>query len=378
MPAGLSPVKSRLRLPELQTCGGARLKNVEVGFETYGKLDAKRQNAILVAHYFSGSSHAAGRYTPDDAQPGYWDAIIGPGKAVDTERYFVVSVDSLVNLNAHDKNVVTTGPASRDPATGRPYGLSFPAVRIGDFVRVQKAVLDSLGIERLHAVMGPSMGGLQTFEWAASYPESVGRIIPVIASPHFGGWLTAWLSLWTQPIKLDPAWNGGDYHDGAPPLAGLEATLRLMTLHALHSQWVDDGPGRALAPGGDAGDVAATPYAIEQMLTEAARERVRKADANHLLYLARANQAFTPGEGAGARSVADGFARIRAPTLMLYAPQDQVFLPEWIETTARTLREKNGVAVETGKIFGPYGHYNGIMRIADAAPQIAEFLAREF
>ncbi len=296
---------------------------------------------------------------------------------MDTERYFVVAVDSLVNLGDRDENVVTTGPASLDPATGRAYGLSFPAVRIGDFVRVQKAVLEFLGIERLHAVMGPSMGGLQTFEWAASYPECVGRIIPVIASPHFGGWLTAWLSMWAQPIKLDPAWRGGDYYDSAPPLAGLEATLRLMTLHALHSHWVDEGAGRALAPGSAPGDLVANPYAIERVLTDAARERAKKADANHLLYLARANQAFVAGEGAGAKTVAEGFARMKAPALMLYAPQDQVFLAEWVHASVAALRE-NGVTVETGEIFGPYGHYNGIMRIADAAPQIAEFLAREF
>ena len=116
-------------------------------------------------------------------------------------------------------------------------------------MRVQKALLDSFGIERLHAVMGPSMGGLQTFEWAATYPDCVGRIIPVIAAPNFGGWLTAWLSLWAQPIKLDPAWNGGDYYGDASPRAGLEAALQIITLHALHSHWADEAGGRALAPG---------------------------------------------------------------------------------------------------------------------------------
>ncbi len=159
MSAELLTVKQRFELPELHILSGATIKDVAVGYETYGKLDASSENAILVAHFFSGSSHAAGRYAPDDPMPGYWDAIIGPGKAVDTDRYFVISVDTLVNLNVHDPKVITTGPASLDPATGKPYGLKFPAVGIGDFVRVQKAVIDSLGIKRLHAVMGPSMGG---------------------------------------------------------------------------------------------------------------------------------------------------------------------------------------------------------------------------
>ena len=187
----LLAVKRRFDLAELQCLSGATISNVAIGYETYGELNAARDNAILIAHFFSGSSHAAGKYAPDDPQPGYWDAIVGPGKAVDTNRYFVISSDTLVNLNVHDKNVITTGPASLDPATQKPYGLKFPAVAIADFVRVQKALIDSLGIKRLHAVMGPSMGGLQTFEWAASFPECVGRIIPVIAAPNFRGWLTA-------------------------------------------------------------------------------------------------------------------------------------------------------------------------------------------
>ena len=373
----LLAVKRRFDLSELQTLGGATIRNVAVGYETYGKLNAARDNAILVAHFFSGTSHAAGRYAPDDPLPGYWDAIIGPGKAVDTDRFFVIASDTLINLNVLDSNVVTTGPASIDPATGKPYGLKFPAVGIGDFIRVQKALLESLGIERLHAVMGPSMGGLQTFDWAATFPDWVGRIVPVIAAPNFGGWLTVWLSMWGQPIRLDPAWRGGDYYDGAPPLAGLELSLRLMTLHALHSDWVDEGCGRALAPGGDAGDLAALPYAVERSLADGAQLRARIADANHLLYLTRANQTYIPGAGAGAKNAAEGLARIKAPALVLYAPKDQVFLPEWIEATVAALRQ-NGVAVETGEIHGPYGHYNGIMRIADSAPQIAAFLTRDF
>ena len=297
----LLAVKRRFDLAQLQCLSGATISNVAIGYETYGELNAAGDNAILIAHFFSGSSHAAGKYAPDDPQPGYWDAIVGPGKAVDTNRYFVISSDTLVNLNVHDKNVITTGPASLDPATQKPYGLKFPAVAIADFVRVQKALIDSLGIKRLHAVMGPSMGGLQTFEWAASYPDCVGRIIPVIAAPNFRGWLTGWLSMWTQPIKLDPAWKGGDYYGGPPPRAGLEAALRLMTLHALHSDWADGAGGRALAEGGDASDLATTPFAIEQTLAAAASLRLDNSDANSLLYLARANQTYIPGAAPGDR-----------------------------------------------------------------------------
>ena len=372
----LMTVKRRFELPELVCVSGARIENVAVGYETYGELNAARDNAILVCHYFSGSSHAAGRYAPEDALPGYWDAIVGPGKAVDTDRYFVISADTLVNLNVNDRSVVTTGPASLDPGTGEPYGLRFPAVAIADFVRVQKALIDSLGIKKLRAVMGPSMGGLQTFEWAASYPDFVERIVPAIAAPNFRGWLTAWLSMWAQPIKLDPNWKGGDYYGGPPPRAGLEAALRLITLHALHPDWADTSGGRALAEGASLGDIAGTPFAIEQTLASAASLRLEKSDAKSLLYLVRANQGYIPGAGAGATDARAGLERIKAPALVIYAPQDQVFAAEWIEEAIAILRA-NGVPVETAKLFGPYGHYNGILCIADAGPQIAEFLARE-
>jgi homoserine O-acetyltransferase/O-succinyltransferase len=371
----LFTTKKRFELPALRTIADATIRNVAVGYETYGTLNEARDNAILVAHYFSGTSHAAGRYRPEDPLPGYWDSIIGPGKPVDTKRYFVISSDTLVNFNAYDPDVITTGPASLDPETGKPYGLSFPAVAVGDFVRVQRALVDALGISKLRAVMGPSMGGLQSFEWAASYPELVERIIPVIASPHFTGWLTACLSIWTEPIRLDPDWRGGAYHKGAPPRAGLEAAIRAMTLHGLQSARAASAGGRALAEGADAADIAVSPFAIEKTLEETARTRAPLADANHMLYLARANQIFVPGAGAGAASLSEGMARIKAPTLLIHALDDLVFRPEWVETTAATLRGQ-GVKVERATLSGPYGHYNGIVQIAQAGERIADFLAR--
>ena len=153
--------KERFSMPSYTTVGGRTIKSLQVGWESYGELNQAKDNVILITHYFSANSHAAGKYHPEDAAPGYWDAIIGPGKAIDTNQYFVISVDSLANLNANDPNVITTGPASINPDTGKPYGLDFPVVTIKDFVNVQKAVLESLGIRKLHAVIGPSMGSMQ-------------------------------------------------------------------------------------------------------------------------------------------------------------------------------------------------------------------------
>jgi homoserine O-acetyltransferase len=368
--------KKIFELPALTTLSGKTIRNVRVGWESYGTLNAERSNAILICHYFSGSSHAAGKYQESDLLPGYWDAIIGPGKAIDTDRYFVFSSDTLVNLGANNPNVATTGPASIDPATGKPYGLSFPLVTIGDFVRVQKALVDHLGIGKLHAVMGPSMGGLQTYEWAATYPDMMERIVPIIAAAIPGAWLIAWLNVWAAPILLDPHWNGGDYYGGASPLAGLAQAIRIIGLQANHFQWTDAAYGAGFArPDQDPLAALENKFAVEAAFEAAGAAGAAISDANHLLYLVKANQTFIPGAGAGAKTAAEGLKRIKAPALLLYAPTDQVFPEAWIKSTAQALAG-HGVSVETAEIVGPNGHLNGLFGIAPQGGRIAEFLAR--
>jgi homoserine O-acetyltransferase/O-succinyltransferase len=156
--AQLLTEKKFFTLPQYTTAGGKTIKNVRVGYETYGKLNAAGDNAVFVPHFFSGTSHAAGRYKADEKAAGYWDAIIGSGKAIDTDKYFVVSADTLVNLNVKSPMVGTVGPASLNPDTGKPYGSSFPVVSMKDSVRVHKALLDSLGVKKLQAVAGASGG----------------------------------------------------------------------------------------------------------------------------------------------------------------------------------------------------------------------------
>ena len=247
--AGPLVEKKIFELPSYTTLHGATIQNVRIGWESYGTLNAAKDNVILVTHFFSGTSHAAGRYKPDDALPGYWDAIIGPGKAIDTEKFFVISSDTLVNMNVKDPNVVTTGPASIDPGTGQPYGMRFPIVTIRDFVNVQKALLDSLGITSLYAVAGPSMGSLQAFEWAATYPDMVQRLIAVIGGAEENAFLVGWLNLWAAPIRLDPNWNNGDYYGRAEPIRGLTEALKIVTMQALQWPWVDGMFGRRWADG---------------------------------------------------------------------------------------------------------------------------------
>jgi len=354
--------KKTFTLPAFRTESGQFIKNVRVGWESYGTLNADKSNAILITHYFSGTSHAAGKYAESDALAGYWDGLIGPGKAIDTDRFFVLSSDTLVNLNARDPHVVTTGPASLDPDTGQPYGLTFPLVSIRDFVEVQKNLIDSLGIAKLHAVMGPSMGGLQTLCWGAAYPDRVQRMIPV-CSGEIDAYLVAWLGLWAAPILADPAWKDGAYAQDAQPVQGLTLALRLITLHANHWLWANAQFGRASAlkdaqPSG----ALTNRFKAEAAIEEIAAARAALSDANHLLYLVKANQCF-----------AVDLAAITSKCLLLYAPDDQVFRTDSVLATAQAIA-RGGASIETAEIYGPYGHLNGVIALTPLAERISAFL----
>ena len=363
--------KNVFEIPVYETVGGKTIKDVKVGWEAYGTLNAAKDNAILICHYFSGNSHAAGRYAAEDQRPGYWDAIIGAGQPVDTDKFYVVAVDSLVNLGTGNPKVTTTGPASINPATGKPYGMAFPIVTIRDFVNVQKALLESLGVKKLHAVMGPSMGALQTYEWAAAYPEMVSRAIPVIGAGWASGNLIAWLNIWAAPIRLDPNWNDGDYYDGPAPLAGLAEALKIVTLQAQHWEWANGTFGRAWAvEDQDPAAAFANQYKIETILDNAGQARAKVSDANHFLYLVKANQLFLAGHG---QSYIEGLRRIEAPTLVIHTDEDLIFFPEEVRETA-ALINSDGTPVEIVELQGTRGHLDGVLNISQAGSRIKAFL----
>lgn len=355
--------KKTFALPSYTTTGGETIKDVKIGWQAAGTLNADRSNAILITHFFSGTSHAFGKYTATDKAAGYWDGIIGPGKLIDTNKYYVISSDTLVNLNFKQPGVVTTGPASINPDTGKAYGSKFPIVSMRDFVNVQKALVESLGIKKLKAVMGASMGALQVYEWAANYPDMVEGIIPVIGSAGKDAFLIGWLDLWGQPIRLDPKWKGGDYYDGEPPMDGLKAALKIITLHANHYDWANKSVGAGWAEDGkDPGKSFANKFKIEATLEAAAGARAAVSDANHLLYLTRANQLFAADP-----------EKIKVPALVIYAPTDLIFYGPYVEETAKKIAA-NGVKVDTQTLTGPNGHLLGVVAINQAADKIKAFL----
>ena len=362
--------KQHFTTKDFTTVSGVTLEQVDIGWESYGKLNANKDNVILITHYFSGTSHAAGKYKADDALPGYWDAIIGPGKAIDTNKYYVISSDTLVNANWHDPNVITTGPASTNPKTGKPYGLDFPVVTITDFVNVQKRLLDNLGITKLHAVMGASMGSFQALEWATRYPDKVERLIHVIGAATMDAWTVAALEKWALPIRLDKNWQQGNYYGKERPLDGLAATMLNITQDAMHPIIYNASfPDFNVLDEGALKDIRTLPK-LNQVLAQRAMARAKTQDANHVLYLVRASQLFTAGMQS---DLTTALKNVSAKTLLLPATNDLLLRPENMRTVFDTMKAA-GKDVEISEIEGGWGHLDGIFSIAPKAQLISEFL----
>jgi len=366
--AELMVQKQQFNLAEFQTFNGNKIKQVKVGWESYGTLSPTKDNVILITHYFTGTSHAAGKYHKDDKQAGYWDKLIGPGKAIDTNKFFVLSVDTLANANAYDDNVITTGPASINPDTGNSYGLSFPVVTIRDFVNVQKALLESLGIKQLYAVAGPSMGSFQAIEWASAYPEWVPRMISVIGAVQSDAWTTAALEHWASPIKLDPLWLDGNYAKDKPPKAGLTQSLMLITQQALHPEFFNQVLAHESLESAPLNDIRAN-HKIVNWLKSRAQLRTANMDPNHILYLVRACQLFIAGHG---RDLKQTLQQVKAKTLFLPASGDQLLLPYMAELGHQFIPKNQSQIVQ---LDGNMGHLDGLFNIQSQHQLIADFLS---
>jgi len=311
---------------------GRVLPGHTVSFETYGTLSATRDNAILVCHSLTKGAHAAGRHAPGDPRPGWWDAAIGPGKPLDTDRYFVICAETLAAGRS-------TGPASPDPATGRPYGLRFPVVTVRDMVHAQQQLVTRLGIDRLHAVIGGCFGGQQAIEWAIQHPDQVGRAVVITTTPATSAHSIAIFTVMRRLIRGDPAWNGGDYYGESFPSAGLGAAIAAavplwMSAEVLDARFArrpappaspatatpPDGPARLAAtparpaitparPAATPARPAATPadgpvtavgrrytldaeFEVESFIARLAAQSGYQLDPNSLMYLTRAVEYF--------------------------------------------------------------------------------------
>ncbi len=345
--------------------GGHTLDEVRVAYETYGQLNARRDNAILLCHALSGDAHAAGRHAPDDAHPGWWDAMVGPGKAFDTRRYHVICSNVLGGCAG------TTGPASVDPRRGRPYGSDFPVVTIGDMVAVQARLLDALGIERLAAVAGGSMGGMQALHWAVHYPGRVARAVVLASTARLSAQALAFNEAGRQAIMGDPRWRDGRYPAEDGPVGGLAAARMIGHLTYLSAQGMEQRFGRRLRRDGVSYSFAAD-YQVEGYLRHQAESFVRRFDANSYLYITRAIDYFDLQAGFPSLVA----ALRRASAFFLVASVDS----DWLYPTAQA-RELVDALAEGGKqaraveISSPHGHDAFLLEHALLTPHIAAFLA---
>jgi len=363
--------KKTFKIASFTTVGGAVIKDVRFGYETYGHLNAGKDNAIVILPYFLGSGHAAGKYAASDEAAGYWDDIIGPGKPIDTDRYFVIAGDGLINPAIKDGHTLSTGPASIDPHRGKPYGMRFPILSMRDLVNAQKALADSFKIKKLHAVMGLSMGGNQSIEWAAVFPESTERIIAVASEVQASAYAIEYMDALSTCIKIDPSWNRGDYYGKAEPVAGLTAAVKVLLHQTEGYGAVAWAAGRKWTQlGSDPSRSWHNTYAAEAMLDHFAQSFAAILDANSFLYQTKAVQSYIAGD---ARTLDAGLERIRARVLLLPARSDLLAVPEYSRAAALRLK-RLGKDVEYHEIPGNVGHIAAVENITEVGDVIQRFL----
>jgi homoserine O-acetyltransferase len=267
---------------------GASLGPITIAYETWGKLSAGRDNAVLVAHAFSGDSHAAGFYSdePNDAKPGWWDSMIGPGKGLDTDKYFVICANILGGCMG------TTGPSSINPETGAPYGLDFPMMTVGDIIESQKILLDYLGISSLHTVIGGSVGGMQVLEWCVRYPDMVRSAIPIATTMRHSALAIAFNEVARQAIMVDPKWNRGNYYGSEKPDLGLSVARMIGHVTYLSDEAMRRKFGRKLQNKANFSYGFDVDFMVESYLRYQGSQFVKRFDANSVLYITKAADYF--------------------------------------------------------------------------------------
>ena len=324
------------------------LPGFELVYETYGELNAARSNAVLVCHALSGDHHAAGYHAPEDRKPGWWDACIGPGKPIDTRKFFVVSSNNLGGCNG------TTGPASIDPQTGEPWGERFPAVTVKDWVRTQALLADTLGIERFAAVIGGSLGGMQALQWAIDFPERIGHAVAIAAAPKLSAQNIAFNEIARQAILSDPDFLDGRYFEAeTKPRRGL--MLARMVGHVTYLS--DDGMGVKFGRELKSGDIRSAQdvqFQVESYLHYQGTSFSERFDANTYLLMTRALDYFDPALEYGGDLVA-ALRRAKARFLVLSFSSDWRFSPERSNEIVDALVEARK-DVASAVIEAPHGH----------------------
>lgn len=358
-----------MTLPGVMTLeSGRTLSDIVVAYELYGTINAARDNVILICHALSGDAHAAGYHRGDGARPGWWDTMIGPGKAFDTERYAVLCSNVLGGCRG------TTGPLSLDPATGEPYAATFPIVTIGDMVKVQAMLLDRLGVRTLAAAAGGSMGGMQALHWAASYPERVARVVVLASCARLTSQALAFNAVGRQAIMSDPRWRGGRYPAADPPAGGLAAARMIGHLTYLSAEGLEHRFGRRHQYGERDGFTLDTDFQVESYLEHQGSSFVNRFDANCYLYMTRALDYFDLS--AGWDSLSAALSRATASFFLASMSTDWLYPPAQTEELASALAAA-GKTVEVVALDSLHGHDGFLLEHEALGPRITAFLQRD-
>jgi len=345
---------------------GQTLPGFTLRYETYGRLNAARDNTVLVCHALSGDHHCAGIHALTDPKLGWWNNFIGPGKAVDTTRFHVLGANVLGGCQG------STGPSSPNPATGRPFGLAFPFVTIRDMVRAQKLLCDHLGLTALHAVVGGSMGGMQVLQWGIEYPAFVRRLLPLATTAREGAQAIAFNEVGRQAIMQDPEWNHGDYPRGGGPRVGLAVARMMAHITYLSDASMEQKFGRRRA--GTADNPAYTfdvQFEVESYLRHQGESFINRFDANSYLYITRALDHFDLPAAYG--SLEQAFAPVQAETLCVAFTSDWLFPPEQNREYVLALL-RAGKRASYAELAMTLGHDSFLLESGDLYALVRSFL----
>ena len=327
----------------------ASLGPVTIAYETYGTLDESKSNVVLILHALTGDSHAAGVYSETDDKPGWWDNMIGPGKGIDTDKYFVVCSNVLGGCMG------STGPASINPETGEPYGMTFPFVTIADMVRAQKALMDHLGIKKILSMTGGSMGGMQVLQWAVQYPEMVQSAMPLATTLRHSALAIAFNEVARQAIITDPNWNNGNYYNGKKPDLGLSVARMIGHVTYLSDEALRRKFGRKLQDKDDFSFNFEVDFQVESYLRYQGAKFVERFDANSFLYITKAADYFDLAHQNNVGSSIEAFSRAQARFMVVSFTSDWLY-PTYQSREMVKAMKKSGLTVSFCEVEAEWGH----------------------
>lgn len=347
---------------------GKFLPEFELAYESYGKLNNKRDNAILICHSLTETQHAAGISeggNGKEAKPGWWDAAIGPGKPIDTDRFYVICINALGSFGG------STSPASTNPETGKPYGMTFPVVTITDMVDAQKHLADRLGIKKFHAIVGGCIGGSQILIWMSRYPGCLSKAVVISTTPRVSTHTIALWAVLREAIRSDPAWNGGDYYDAAPPDMGIGLGAAFGAMFWMNRQTMDQKFGLRPLDDKEPAYGFEPEFEVEAFFKQVIQNAAGKIDANAIFYLTRAMDYFNMTRG-GVK-LASLFAGASYQSLLVSYDSDWRYPPQEMEEVHEALKTA-GIHTHHEILESDFGHGAFMYDFESLGPVLKEFL----